>query len=178
MIPPQRFYFLIVILVLGIFRVPTVAADEIAADEIAADEIAAPTTLSVQVNQAVVRQAPQQWAPKVLTLGYGTEVSVVSRGEGWIKIKSPEGVIGFLYEGALTTKRVIISERTDLHAIKADASEIVLAGKGFSKDIENRCATIDKELNYAAVDAIESRVFEDTAIVSFLHEGGIGGLEK
>jgi hypothetical protein len=107
----------------------------------------------------------------VADLRYGDSVTVLSESAGWVQARTEAGQEGYLPIGALTPKKIVL-ERTDAQVkIRADETDVVLAGKGFSEGLEAALASADASFNFAAVDQAEGQQVDDTRVLSFIRTG-------
>jgi hypothetical protein len=125
--------------------------------------------LYVQVRQTVVRASPQYWGAKVAQVAYGDRLAKVSQDEGWLKVKTGGGSLGFVHSSAVTTRRIVFA--ANAAGQNFSSSDVVLAGKGFNSEVENRYANTKGGVDYRAVDTVESLKVPDSAISEFLTQG-------
>ncbi|MCO6429586.1 MAG: SH3 domain-containing protein [Deltaproteobacteria bacterium] len=125
----------------------------------------------VETKLAKVRSQPAHWAPALKDLSYGDKIVERNRSGGWLKVLLPDGSEGYLHESAVTLKVVVLKASVGLVGDVA-ASDIVLAGKGFSGEVEANYAS-DKSLNYEEVNRVEQYELPPTQIADFLREGGL-----
>lgn len=125
--------------------------------------------LYVQVRQTVVRASPQYWGAKVAPVAYGDRLAKVSEDDGWLKVKTGGGSQGFVHSSAVTTRRIVFA--ANAAGQNFSSSDVVLAGKGFNSDVENRYANSKSGVNYRAVDTVESLKVPDSAVAEFVTQG-------
>lgn len=143
----------------------------------AADEsVSQGDTLQVKVRSTALRGEPKAWSSPVGTANYGDKLTVVALGGGWVKAKTSGGKTGYIHTSAVTTKKVVLGSKGLLDS-GADASEVVMAGKGFSQKIEESYAAA-QGLNFRAVNAMERWKVNAAALVSFLKDGKLGEWAK
>ncbi|NDC39586.1 MAG: hypothetical protein EBZ48_16360 [Proteobacteria bacterium] len=160
----------IVIMLAAFFGTPAHAwAAERAAAEQAA--IVAGSEQYVQVANAKLRESPKHWGKGILDLSYGTPVKVVSIEGGWVKAGSANGTVGYVHQSALTARKIAFAASAAGVQIRPDDSDVVLAGKGFSAEIESAYRDANKELNFEAVDQMEKLVPTDKELSLFVAEG-------
>jgi hypothetical protein len=134
-----------------------------------ASVFAANTPLYVKVREAKVRTEPKQWAPSVASLKYGDRVSVVSEDGAWLKLSN-----GYLHSTAVSERRVVLEASKSVNK-GGDDKDVILAGKGFNKEVENSYAAKNRSLNYSEVDRMEKLKVSDRELASFVGEGKLQG---
>jgi hypothetical protein len=107
----------------------------------------------VQVRETKLRSQPKFYATGGATLKYGQAVDQMGASGGWAEVSSNAGR-GFLPVTSLSRDQIILSSQ-DISKVKADTSEVVLAGKGFSKEVESSFKAADAEARFDLVDKIE-----------------------
>jgi hypothetical protein len=129
--------------------------------------------LNVKVRQAVLRSEPKAWASSVATVSYGDKLVSVGESEGWIKVQSSGGKIGYIHPSALTSKKVVLSGK-GVNDSSTDKSQIVMAGKGFSKEVEKEYAASNASLNFQAVNEMEKLKVHPGELATFIKSGALG----
>ena len=132
-------------------------------------------TMSVQVKRSPLRATPSFLAKKTGEVHYGDRLEILEKNKSWTKIKSAD-LEGWLHSSALSNKKIELSAGTKDVASTADAGEVALAGKGFNAEIENEFRK-DSELNYQAVDQIQTYEISDPEKIAFIQDGGLSGAE-
>lgn len=128
--------------------------------------------LFVEVKSAALRKEPKHWAEAIEQLQYGDQLEEISRASSWVMVKTNGSRQGYVHLSALTKRVVLLPKAGAANpAIEADASSIVLAGKGFNKDIEAQYSAGQPSLNYAAVALMESREVSAQQLYQFLRDG-------
>lgn len=130
----------------------------------------------VQVRSAKIRSTPEFWGASVSGVSYGDKVGVIpgQKGEGgWLKVKGAGGKEGYLHVSALTSRKVVLraSDQKPSHGVSS--SDVVLAGKGFSKEVEANYSK-SHALNYKGVDQIERERIGEGELRSFVKGGNLG----
>jgi hypothetical protein len=101
------------------------------------------------------------------TLTYGDQATVLQVKGKWVEIRSAaKSTSGWTVSSNLTAKRIVAGGGTG----SASASEIALAGKGFSEEVENAYKA-EGNLNYAGVDRTEAQKVSEEELLNFLTEG-------
>lgn len=148
--------------VLGLFTVISAASVASAADE--------PKSLFVKVRETRVRTEPSHLASSISALKYGDPVTSLSSTptDGWFRVRAKKGE-GYIHVSAVTPKKVVLSDATAPTA--ADRSEMVMAGKGFSLEVEKAYAEEHANLNFTAVNRMERVNITDPELKKFVKEG-------
>lgn len=134
---------------------------------------AAPVRMNVQVQSGQLRATPTFLGQVLGTVAYGVSVEVLQTKGDWMQVKSLQGKVGWLHKSALTTKRVSMSAGTSAAKTGASSSELALAGKGFNSDVEREYKAKNKNLNFAAVDRMETLKIPATEMQAFLKAGAV-----
>ena len=135
-------------------------------------EEAAPKALYVKVKDTKVRTEPSQLATVVSSLRYGDSVQPIDDkpADGWFRVKSGAKGVGYLHLSAVTPRKIVLSGNAPSQS-EADRSDLVMAGKGFSLEIEKAYAAQNRSLNYSAVNQMERLVVSDSELRAFVKEG-------
>ncbi len=140
------------------------------------------TGMSVQVARTAVRETASVAGAILGYLGYGVRVSVVETKDGWsrIMVALDKGTgYGWVRASALAAKKIpgVAAGSVKSGVIPGPAksgvteSEIVLAGRGFNKSIEDSYRE-SSLLDYSWIDKMEGFGFDEAATLDF-----IGGKE-
>jgi uncharacterized protein YgiM (DUF1202 family) len=132
---------------------------------------AAPKLMSVQVREGQLRTKPSYLSRPTTTLSYGERVDVLNTRQGWVEVKAG-GTTGWIHESALTRKKIIMTSGSKRAGSAASSDEVALAGRGFNAQVEAEFQQ-DTGLDFGAVDAMEKESASDSAVMSFLEEGGV-----
>lgn len=126
----------------------------------------------VQVRESRVRSKPLFYAPTLKSVRYGDKLSRTGEDSGWVGVQVG-GQQGYLPLSAVSTKTIVFSS-ADVAKAKADSTDLVLAGKGFSKEIEQSFRKKDSSVRYDLVDRVEREARASSAEVSqFVKQGGL-----
>ena len=100
------------------------------------------------------------------TLQMGAQVTVLQVNGNWAEVRSSanSSLSGWTAVSNLSSKRIVAS------GTGASASEVALAGKGFSQEVENSYKT-GGTLNYADVDKTEAITVSQDELYKFITEG-------
>jgi hypothetical protein len=133
----------------------------------------------VEVRSAPLRSEPRHWGSVVTVVPFGERVEQIERpsaatsaGDDWVYVRARSGGTGFLHATALTSRVVIIRGSEAQGVVNRNENEIVLAGKGFSQDVESVFAAKNTASNFGAVDQLEARQIALASIDRFSREGG------
>lgn len=128
--------------------------------------------LYVEISKVKIRSAMEHWAPSQKELAYGDSVNVIAEEGDWYKVEA-SGVSGYVPRTALTSKKILLKSGGENNNIRADDSDIVLAGKGFGEDLESQFRSANRDLNYNAVDQMLTFRTPDSDLQRFVSEGEI-----
>jgi uncharacterized protein YgiM (DUF1202 family) len=122
----------------------------------------------VAAKQAEVKSGTGLLAEKRGTVVYGEQVTVLQVDGKWSEIRSTgqSAISGWVSTSALTSRRIVATGATT----SASASDLALAGKGFSARTEQKYKNADS-LNYTQVDRMEAETVSNQALYDFLTEG-------
>jgi hypothetical protein len=126
----------------------------------------------VQVRESRVRSKPLFYASGVSTVRYGDKLSKTGDEGGWAAVKSG-GFQGYLPLSAISRQHIVLSAK-GLSRVEADSSDVVLAGKGFSREVEQSFRTENRNARYDLVDKVEQVAKVSTHDVEqFVNKGGL-----
>ena len=128
---------------------------------------AAGETRYISVKSLALKEKASNASKTVTTLSYADEVTLSQVSGKWslISPKSNPSVKGWVSSSALSKRKIVAGK-----AVKTDASEISLAGKGFSEGLEAEYRR-DGTADYASVDLIEGNSVPDSERQAFVKEG-------
>lgn len=127
----------------------------------------------VQVRESRVRSKPLFYAATLSSVHYGDRLTKLSEDAGWVGVRIG-GQQGYIPLSAVSPKAIVFSS-ADVSKVKADSSELVLAGKGFSKEIEQSFKRQDASVRYDLVDRVEREGRASPAeVAQFVKQGGLG----
>jgi len=136
--------------------------------------MAADTVVVVKIQTTAIRQNPQFFAPALLTLKTGDKLTKVGESNGWIQVKTPSGIVGWIHSSAVEVPKLNLLAANDPMKTQAKASEVALAGKGFNQQVEDSYKTKHAELNFALVDRMLQVKIASNQIEAFLRQGRLG----
>ena len=128
-------------------------------------------TVFVQVRNSRMRAGPNPWSTSIAVLAYGDSLSIVSdENKSWWQVKNPKGQVGYVAASSVTTRQVVLTSNGAVANGSVDASDVVMAGKGFSKEVEASYAN-SSDLDYSGVNHMESLKISDSDLSKFAKEG-------
>lgn len=126
----------------------------------------------VQVRDSKVRSQPQFYAASVASVRYGDRLTKTDDERGWASV-SVGTTKGYIPLSAISRQQIILSAR-DVSKVQADSSDVVLAGKGFSKEIERSFKAQDSSARFDLVDKVESAArVSGQDVAQFKQQGGL-----
>jgi hypothetical protein len=126
----------------------------------------------VQVRQSMVRAKPAFYSPGISGVSYGDKLERIGSEGAWIKVQG-KGIQGFLPLSSVSEDRIVLVAR-DISKIKADSGDVILAGKGFGREVEQQYKQKDPKARYDLVDRVERETrVSSQAVASFAKSGGL-----
>lgn len=125
----------------------------------------------MQVKSSRLRAEPKHWAKGVGEVTYGGEVTSLTREGDWYRVRNTTGQEGFLHSSAVTARTVVFKGQAGSVDIRTEPNDVVLAGKGFANQLETVFRSGEPGLDYAAIDNLEQRPFDEGAFEKFLKSG-------
>lgn len=130
-------------------------------------------TATVQVNEASVYAKPTATAKFLGKLPWGTALTVLQEQNGWAQVRSATPKIeGWVRTQSYTVKAVNTKASGDTGG-SVSATEVSLAGRGFSEALEKDYRASNPNLDYGPVDRMEAYGLSDAELDAFLRDGGI-----
>ena len=153
------------LLILLMFSISLATAED--AESQVGDEVA----ISVQ-NQSIYPM-PAFYASPVVPVSYGTIAEINEINGEWYKVTTSLGQIGWIHRTSVTGAIQTASGGTSASG-SVTSDEIMLAGRGFSQDIENAYAGDHPELDFSIIDNMEtSWIVSPQQLYQFLVEGNL-----
>jgi SH3-like domain-containing protein len=119
-------------------------------------------TRFVSVKNAIVKDTPWFFARDLGNLPLGNEVTLISESGKWSRISSGN-LTGWVTSASLSVRRIVAS------GTSSTATEIALAGKGFSPETEMDYR--QNGLNYSMVDYMEQITVPKDELLGFINDG-------
>lgn len=127
-------------------------------------------SLTVQVQTTKLRKDAKFWAPVLATLKAGDKVTLDRAQGDWVFVSTSAGQSGWLHNSAVTTKDIQLSDSGGTLQAGASTDEITLAGKGFTKEVEDEYGKT-RGVSFKAVEAMSAYRVSDQEIEAFLKAG-------
>jgi hypothetical protein len=116
----------------------------------------------VDVHKAPLKESASFFSKELGSLSLGDTVTLVREGSKWTQVRA--GVItGWVLSSSLSVRRIVSS------GSNAVATEIALAGKGFSPELEMKYR--ESGLDYSIVDMMENTHIDAEELFEFISEG-------
>lgn len=131
-------------------------------------------SMYVQVKSSKVRSQANYWSSPVATVSYGDALTKIGGDDPWWKVQTAKGETGYIPSSSVTSRKIVFGTAKNAGKYGIDQTEVVMAGKGFSKEVEKSFAATGQG-NFAAVDAIERTKVSDGEVREFMKGGQLGG---
>jgi len=119
-------------------------------------------TCFVSSKSATIKDSPGFFAAELGNLSLGDEVTLISESGKWSQIRSGN-LTGWVTSASLSARRIVAS------GTSATATEIALAGKGFSPETETEYR--QNGLDYSMVDFMEQITISGEELLPFITDG-------
>lgn len=131
-------------------------------------------TVVVKIKTTSIRRDPKFTSPAVAAIKAGDTMEKLEARDGWVKVKTKAGVVGWLHSTAVQTKKLDLLAMDKTMKTQASAGEVALAAKGFNKQVEDKYRTGNAAADFAAVDAMEKAKPSAAEVDAFLKQGKLG----
>ncbi len=130
--------------------------------------------MSVQLDTAYLRDKPHFLGKPVHMVRYGAQVEALQHHQGWTEVRDEAaGKQGWISSASLTRKKVVLKAAQSSPEIMASQDELALAGKGFSKEVEEQFRLDNAHIDYTWIDKMATWRISHFELVRFLEEGGV-----
>lgn len=129
-------------------------------------------SMTVQVKSGQIRQAPSFLGAIVAEVPFGQDVQAEPAQNGWHKVAAGPAQ-GFMHQTALARRELALAAGQTTVKQEASTRELALAGKGFSKNVEEMFRQKRADLDYSWIDRMEARRGDPLALRQFVTEGGL-----
>jgi hypothetical protein len=131
--------------------------------------------ITVQVMSAKLMKAPKMIGPSTATIGRGTQLTVAAAQRDWYQVATSDGKKGWIHRSSVVEKKVTLSSKPGGGAGGATEDEVGLAGRGFSKEVEDKYKSKHPDMDFSHVDNIEKYQVDTAALEKFAIAGKLGG---
>lgn len=126
----------------------------------------------VQVKEASVYAKPSSLGKLVGKVPYGTVLTVLTTQGGWAQVRIDSAALtGWVRTQAFTTKDLELKAGSQVSGVSS--TEVSLAGRGFSEEIEQDYRAKNPDLDFADIDKMEGYGLPDDQLTAFLTNGGL-----
>lgn len=140
-------------------------------------EFALAESVYVTVRNSKLRSKPDFFSSATAELKYGDRLEVIEASETWNLVKTTSARQGYVHQSAITTKKIILSSGAKYSPSQTDQNDVVLAGKGFSAEVERSYGAKNPNLNFREVDAMERLKVAPGEVNSFIQQGKLVGAQ-
>lgn len=144
---------------------------------IAVEAFALDSPVYVMVRDSKLRAKSDFFSASTGDIKYGDRLDVLKEQGSWLQVRTASGKQGYVHTSAITERKVILKSGAKFEPSAADQGDVVLAGKGFSADVEHQFASTHRNLNFADVDAMERIKVSPKELVAFAEQGKLGSKE-
>lgn len=134
--------------------------------------------MSIQVKEGHLRATPSHLGKIVARVSYGDRVSVAEERGDWRWVSLSRKTQGWIHNSALTSKQIVLKAGQRDVATSVSGGEIALAGKGFSKEVENQYRQGNRNLDYAWIDRMEAFKVSPSQVEQFMAAGRLQPREE
>jgi uncharacterized protein YgiM (DUF1202 family) len=128
-------------------------------------------TLVIKVQSTHVRKEPKFYSSSIATLRAGESVSQISTQGGWVKVRTSQGVEGWIHSQAVATGKLAVAAMDKSVKMSATADEVALAGKGFNRQVEDAYKSRNTGISFSEVDRMIKIKVTPAELRRFLMEG-------
>lgn len=137
-------------------------------------------TMQVGVKSAPLRASAAPFAKIVTELRYGDTVEVVEESGAWVRVRFKTAT-GWMHRTVLAARVAALKAGQGDVQSTASKDELTLAGKGFNAQVESEYRQQNQQLDFAAIDRMETSRSQPEQMARFLKEGGLtpaGGADE
>lgn len=132
----------------------------------------ATTEMAVQVKVGQLREKPSFLSLVLAEAPYGQAVTVLESQGDWRRVACAAGQ-GWMHKTAIAAPESALLARAQQQATGASTGELALAGKGFSKSVEDKFREQRGNLDYSWLDRMEAIAVAPQQLQAFVTEGGL-----
>ncbi|HEX5329826.1 SH3 domain-containing protein [Sulfuricurvum sp.] len=126
-------------------------------------------SIFIRQKQTLLKETPSFLAKTVATCKFGDEVKVIEEKENWKKVSfaSKKGWI----HASSAVDNLSMSEANTNAPSSVSSNEVMLAGKGFNKQVEASYREQNPKMRFDLVDSMEKRTIKPQLQTSFVLNG-------
>ncbi len=129
----------------------------------------------VKVQTTALRKSPQFYASVVANLRAGEILTQVAESGAWLQVKTAAGASGWIHKSAVEIPRYALQASAGGARTQAAVPQAALAGKGFSKQVEDSYKAKNKGADFAGVDRMLLVKVTPVQVKEFLDQGKLAG---
>ncbi|MBM3293836.1 MAG: hypothetical protein FJY82_04840 [Candidatus Aminicenantes bacterium] len=128
----------------------------------------------VKVQTTPLRRAPEFFAPEVAKLKAGDRLELLAVQGAWRQVKTAAGLTGWVHSSAADVAKFNLLAMSGGTKTETSAKEAALAGKGFSREIEQSYRAKNPGVSYAWVDKMIALGVPPGQVEDFIAKGKLG----
>jgi len=129
----------------------------------------------VKIQTTQLRKTPQFFAPVAANLKAGDVLTQLAESGAWLQVKTATGLTGWIHKSAVEVPRAALMASAGGTRTQTTAAQAALAGKGFSKQVEDAYKAKNPKANFGGVDRmLQVKVTPDQVKV-FMDQGKLAG---
>ena len=130
------------------------------------------TPATIQVKEASLYAKPSATAKFLGRVPYGTKLTVLEAKNDWAQVKAEgRGLTGWVRTQAYTSKPLDLKAGGQTSGVST--TEVSLAGRGFTEEVEGEYKKSHPNLDFAALDRMEEQEIPEAELDDFLRDGGL-----
>jgi len=129
-------------------------------------------TVRIGTKTAAIREACRFLSPIKISAQYNDELTVVTQQGDWYRVRL-RGTEGCIHKSSVQTKKVELTGTTATDKHSASETEVALAGKGFTPEIEKEYQEQNPEVRLDLVNKVEQNRATPLELEAFLMKGGL-----
>lgn len=135
-------------------------------------------TFVVKIQTTNLRKDPKFYAQTLAVLKTGESVEQIGTQNGWIQVKTSQGLIGWVHLSSVAEKKFSLSAIGQPLKTQASAGEVALAAKGFNKQVEEKYKANHPDISFVWVDKMLAIKIPSSQMEIFLERGKLGEFRR
>jgi len=132
----------------------------------------------VRIQTTHLRKEPKFYAQTLTVLKAGESVEQISAQNGWIQVKTPKGLVGWIHTSSVAERKFSLTGLAQPLKSEASASEVALAAKGFNEQVEKSYRASHPGVSFAWVDKMLKIKIPSSQMKIFLQKGKLGEFRR